>query len=338
MLVSRPLSLAIAVGLALSAASLPVAARQLSPAQSRQRALSAVKSWGYQLQKMDLDAIVASPFDLLVIDHAPDRVDSVELLLRRDELKVLKAKPDGSRRVVLAYISIGEAEHYRFYWNNAWLEPDLRPTWLGAVNPQWAGNYPVEFWQPSWQSLIYGQSDSYIDRVLDAGFDGIYLDRADVYQQFAAHPNAEAEMAAFLTHLIDHARRLKPDALVVLQNAEELLRRKEIRGRIDAIAKESLYLNPEAAPLTPAAATPAAKTSDTQASLADLRLARKAGRKVFVVEYTADPIAARAARRQAEAEGFVIHFTERTLSQLNVRGPDQQVTASTPAATTAPVQ
>ena len=328
MLISRNIPFALAAGLVL-ATGITASARDLSPAQSRQHAISAVKSWGYQLQKMDLDALTVSPFDLLVIDHAPDRVESVELLLRRSEVSVLKEKPDGSRRLVLAYVSIGEAERYRFYWDDAWLEPASRPDWLGAVNPQWVGNYPVEFWQPSWQTLIYGQSDSYIDRVLDAGFDGIYLDRADVYQQFATRPNAEAEMASFLTNLIDHARRLKPDAIVVLQNAEELLRRKDIRGRIDAIAKESLYLNPEAA--TPAPA------SDTEASLADLRLARKAGRKILVVEYTADPIAARSARRQAEADSFLIHFTHRTLSELNVRGPDQQVTAGAPLPATLPV-
>ena len=267
-------------------------------------------------------ALAASPFDLIVIDHAPDRVESVELMFKRSEIQALKSKPDGSRRLVLAYLSIGEAERYRFYWDESWLEPGRRPSWLGADNPQWAGNYPVEFWNPEWQKLIYGASGSYVERVMEAGFDGVYLDRADVYQQFPARPQAEAEMAEFLARLADHVRRLKPDALVVMQNAEELLRRRHVRARLDAISKESLYLNPEAA--KPATA------DDTRQSISDLRLARKDGRKVLVVEYTIDPMVAAAARRRAEADGFLIHFAERTLSQLNLRGPDQQLTAGVP--------
>ena len=310
--------------LAFNAAQGPAKAREISPETKRARLMAGVQNWGYQLQKLNTTDLAASPFDLIVIDHAPDRVESVELTFRRAEIEALKVKPGGGRRLVLAYVSIGEAERYRFYWDDGWLEAGKRPTWLGADNPQWAGNYPVEFWNPDWQRLIYGASDSYLERVMEAGFDGVYLDRADVYQQFPSHPTAEAEMADFVIAVADHVRSLKPDALVVMQNAEELLRRKPVRARVDAIAKESLYLNPEAA----APATPA----DTRDSISDLRLVRKAGHKVMVVEYTADATNAAAARKRAEADGFLIHFAERSLSKLNVRGPDQQVTAGDPEA------
>ena len=36
------------------------------------------------------------------------------------DLARLRVKPDGSRRVVLSYLSIGEAENYRYYWNKSW--------------------------------------------------------------------------------------------------------------------------------------------------------------------------------------------------------------------------
>jgi cysteinyl-tRNA synthetase, unknown class len=288
---------------------------KVAMAEKRAATMAKVKSWGYQLQRLDPPAIAASPFDLVVIDHAPDRVESVEMLFRRAELDALKTKPDGTRRLVLAYLSIGEAENYRFYWDNAWFDDLRRPAWLGEVNPQWVGNYPVEFWRPGWQQLIYGRSDSYLDRVLDAGFDGIYLDRADVYDQFKDRPQAKEEMAAFVSGLIDHARSIKPDTLVVLQNAEELVRRKDIRSRIDGVAKESLFFNPDL--------IAAASASDVTAALGDLRLARKAGRKILLVEYLGDPVRAKQARTRAEAEGFVIHFAERSLSSLNVRAPDQ---------------
>jgi cysteinyl-tRNA synthetase, unknown class len=290
------------------------AQKRPAPGVDRQRALANVKTWGYQLQKIDTDRLETSKLDLLVIDHAPDRVESVELLFRRTEIETLKVKPDGSRRLVLAYVSIGEAERYRFYWNEAWLEAGSRPSWLGNVNPRWVGNYPVEFWQPEWQNLMYGFSDSYVDRVLEAGFDGIYLDRADVHEEFKTRPTARADMAKFVADLADHARAINPAAIVVLQNAEDLMRRPEVRQRVDGVAKESLYFNADKS-------DEATAPDDFKAASADLAIAKRAGRKVLVVEYTADPVKQEVARKRAAAEGFLLHFAERTLSGLTEQTP-----------------
>ena len=275
-----------------------------------------VKSWGYQLQRLDVGALAASPFDLLVIDHAPDRVESVELLFRRSDIEPLKVKPDGGRRVVLAYMSIGEAERYRFYWDDRWLDKSSCPVWMGPVNPQWAGNYPVQYWEREWQSLIFGKSDSYVDRVLEAGFDGIYLDRADVYEQFKSRPTAQEDMVSFMTKLMDHARAIKPEAIVVLQNAEELLRDKQIRARLDGAAKESLYFDADknGAPMP---------LDEQQAAANDLRLLKRAGGKIMAVEYVSSAEQAAVARKQALQDGFMIHFTERSLATLNLHGPDE---------------
>ncbi len=319
---------AVMVGLlALTLASTISAARDASPEVQRRKAMGHVKTWAYQLQRLEPAVLKVSPFDLLVIDHAPDRVESVEDMFRRADIAALKLKPDGTRRIVLAYVSIGEAERYRFYWDEAWLDAATRPAWLGlaTVNPQWAGNYPVEYWRSEWQSLIYGRSDSYIDRVLEAGFDGIYLDRADVYEQFKSRPSAQGDMESFIAALTDHARAINPQAIIVLQNAEELIQSRAVRNRIDAIAKESLYFNPD----TPGTASP---TDDEAASLEDLRRARQAGRKVLVVEYVADADRARIARRKANKEGFLIHFAERSLSVLNVVAPDHQPQTANTAA------
>jgi cysteinyl-tRNA synthetase, unknown class len=287
----------------------------------RKQALRNVKSWGYQLQKLDLAQLSASAFDLLVVDHAPDRAESVEQMFRSVEVDRLKMKPDGSRRIALAYVSIGEAERYRFYWDETWVSQATCPSWLGPVNPQWAGNYPVEFWQPQWQALIFGSSTSYVDRVLAAGFDGIYLDRADVYDQFKTRPSAQADMEAFVVNLTTYARTITPTAIVVLQNAEELLRNKRVLSALDGVAKESLYFNADQAstPNTP---------SELAASLADLRRAKQAGVKVMLVEYLDEADKARLARKQAVEDGFLIHFTERSLSTLNLEGSERPALGS----------
>lgn len=282
----------------------------------RRRLMANVQSWGYQLQKLDLTQLATSPFDLLVIDHAPDRAESVEQMFRPAEVARLKTKADGSRRIALAYMSIGEAERYRFYWNEAWVTQASCPSWLGPVNPKWAGNYPVEYWQPQWQSLIFGSSASYADRILSAGFDGLYLDRADVYEQFKSHPNAKADMETFLLALVRYARTINPAAIVVLQNAEELTRNKVLRAELDGVAKESLYFDADRAsiPTSP---------SERAESLGDLHRAQKAGLKVLAVEYVDDEGKAAIARMQAKADGFLVHLTERSLATLNVDGAER---------------
>jgi cysteinyl-tRNA synthetase len=74
-----------------------------------------------------------------------------------------------------------------------------------------------------------------------AGFDGVYLDRVDAFEEFESeNAQARGEMIAFINALAAHARVLRPGFLVVPQNGEELLDDAGYRATIDAIAKEDL--------------------------------------------------------------------------------------------------
>jgi cysteinyl-tRNA synthetase len=104
-------------------------------------------------------------------------------LLTREQVRSLKSKSSGMRRLVLAYLSIGEAEEYRYYWRSEWKRRP--PQFLGRENPEWKGNYKVRYWMDEWQEIICGRADgglfekSYLKRIIDAGFDGVYLDILD---------------------------------------------------------------------------------------------------------------------------------------------------------------
>ena len=124
-----------------------------------------------------LAALRAAPHDLLVIDVDHDRTP-----LTRDEVASLRVRPGGGRRLVIAYLSIGEAERYRPYWKAAW--DDERPAWLLGENPDWPGNYRVRYWDRAWQALIFGDDTSELARIVDAGFDGVWLDRVDQFETF----------------------------------------------------------------------------------------------------------------------------------------------------------
>jgi cysteinyl-tRNA synthetase len=282
-----------------------------SPGAERQKLLADVTSWRYQLRRLDIDEIAASPADLAVIDYAPDRYRGIEEPFPAEAVARMQRKPDGRRRLLLAYLSIGEAERYRTYWNNDWYEPTTRPAWLiGAANPRWDGNFPVRFWHPGWQQIVLGSPQAYLDRILAAGFDGVYLDRADVFQELAReNQNGARDMGALIARIARYARAMKPDALVVMQNAEELIARPEVRDAIDAIAKEDwLYgVSHEEK------ANPADMVRD---SLGYLRRAKSRGLRVLVVEYLSDPGTARAAEARIRREGFLPLIAERSLGTL----------------------
>ncbi|MGE0700967.1 MAG: endo alpha-1,4 polygalactosaminidase, partial [Hyphomicrobiaceae bacterium] len=138
--------------------------------------LGRVQSWGYQLQDLDVARAAASPFDLLVVDYAKDGGD--DSALTSAEVRRLQTKTGGGRRLVLAYLSIGEAESYRSYWRKDWKRQ--RPDWLLGENPDWDENYAVCFWDAGWQDLLCGSPGALLDRVMAQGFDGVYLDKCDV--------------------------------------------------------------------------------------------------------------------------------------------------------------
>jgi cysteinyl-tRNA synthetase len=124
-----------------------------------------------------LDAIRGTNYDLVLIDLFFD-----DTALSNDEISSLKVKQNGGARLVICYMSIGEAEDYRYYWQEGW--NTAPPVWLAEENPEWRGNYKVHYWAPEWQNLIVGNADSYLEKILTAGFDGVYLDLIDAFEYF----------------------------------------------------------------------------------------------------------------------------------------------------------
>ena len=309
--------------------------------------LAGVRTWGYNIQKPDIDAIAASPYDLVVIDYSKTGED--EDAFSVEDVKRMRAKPDGSRRIVLAYLSIGEAESYRFYWNHDWAEPiriveggeepeekdasaakkgapkkaaaPLKtrtlhiprlsaPVWLGRENDVWGTNFLVRYWEKSWQELIFGSPSSYLDRIIATGFDGVFLDRVDAFTGVTdERATGKAEMVQFVTTLARYARQKRPGFAIVPQNGEELLAEPAYLAAIDGIAKEDLLYGhaEEGKPNKP---------DYIQVASDRLSLATRANLPVLVVEYTlvketADKLAA-----EITGKGFIPHFSIKSLDRL----------------------
>jgi len=269
--------------------------------------LSEVKSWAFQLQNVDPVEIKLSPYDLVVVDYGFDRRNATAF--PREVVNLMRTRPDGRQRLVLAYFSIGEAEDYRYYWQDSWLKN--RPEWLEPENPDWPGNYLVQYWHPEWQALLFGSPNAYLDRIIDAGFDGVYLDGADKFEQWKVRrPTAAADMVSLVGALASYARAQRKDFLVIPQNGDDLLANSSFAGVIDGFAREDLLYS-ERDP----------DERNTQRSIADsirrFRPLVNAGKPVFVVEYTTSADLAAAMLREIKELGFIGYVAGRDLNRLS---------------------
>jgi cysteinyl-tRNA synthetase len=122
--------------------------------------------------------VTARNYDLMIMDL----FFNGRITFNASEINQLKNKSNGGKRLVLAYLSIGEAEDYRYYWQTRWT--NQKPDWLLDENPDWKGNLKVKFWNKEWQSIITGNDSSYLHMIMKADFDGVYLDRVDAFEYF----------------------------------------------------------------------------------------------------------------------------------------------------------
>ena len=61
---------------------------------------------------------------------------------------------------------------------------DGQPAWLDNKNPDWTGNFKVKYCHSTWQNVIYGNDDSYLKKILNAKFAGVYLDIIEAYEYY----------------------------------------------------------------------------------------------------------------------------------------------------------
>lgn len=182
-----------------------------------------VESWVYQLQDADPDLIASSDFDLIVMDYSADGTEENKYTLE----EINNIEENGI--IPIAYISIGEAEDYRFYWQDEWNKNP--PSWLGKENTEWVGNYKVKYWEERWKTIV----KEYLDKVINQGFLGVYLDIIDGFEYWSDPDNGEdihpseketaGRMIDFLVEIASYCRDEKGKAgfYIIPQNGERIL-------------------------------------------------------------------------------------------------------------------
>ncbi len=227
-------------------------------------------------------------------------------------------------RKVVAYLSIGEAEDYRPYWQSEWVSNGKRtataPVWLGIENPEWKGNYQVKYWDADWQKLMLAA----IDDAMARGFDGVYLDIVDGFQTYEQEADGylddrmnpetkqtyRRDMLDWVKAIAARARAKNPAALVIPQNGSQLVADKEFVEVISAQGIEDLFTNGKNL-------QPASYTDEILGHLKTLALAKK---PVLLVEYPKTPERQALSKKLAKENGLVWLVTDRQLKTLGESG------------------
>lgn len=189
------------------------------------------EAWGIQLQNYEgqygLTRIKDAPVRLWVMDYASSadhEFSSLEIELLKDNKKII------------SYLSIGEIENYRFYY------PSLTQKVKGAINPLWKDNQTANYWEREWHDVIVEQ---YLPKILNAHFDGVFLDIIDAFERFPDKAAKAEEMANLVIEISKKAKSVNKNFVVILQNGIHIRRHLKDPDRlmdaIDGVNVENVF-------------------------------------------------------------------------------------------------
>ena len=132
----------------------------------------------YDRQEEFVEALANTNYDAVIIDlfHRGRQAFTPE------NIKGMRFKKLGARRLVLAYLNVGQAETFRYYWQPNWRSGS--PSFIASAVSGHSDRYYVRFWDAGWQNMIAAQQGSYLQGVLRQGFDGVLLDGVEAYKFF----------------------------------------------------------------------------------------------------------------------------------------------------------
>ena len=222
----------------------------------------------FVLQCAGFNELYKADFDIAVID-----CDDSGLT----EKEVLKLKQQG--KSIISYLSIGEAENYRSYWQRGYRPGN--PDFIDTENPDWPGNYKVKFWHAQWQEIIFSK----LDEIVGLGYDGVYLDVVDAYKYFedkdnddSVSINAKSEMVKFVKEISSRAKTINPQFLIIPQNAEELVLENRYLEAIDGLGRENLWFEKNIR----------IENEIMAGVLENISYAKNIGKFIFAISYTDD--------------------------------------------------
>ncbi len=308
--------------------------------------INEVKLWAYNIQQVNTsrqrNELVGTHFDMYVLEPVITEKGQAGFNIAGliKDIKDYNKTNYNKEPIVLAYVDVGQAEDWRWYWQNGWGIGN--PDWIVATDPNdWEGNYPVAYWHPQWQRIvIYGhRGKSHVQEILRAGFDGIYMDWVEAFSDDDVRAKAREDgvnpvqaMFQFIEKIRNFARSgspiANPDFLIVAQNASDLHQKNRARYEtlMDAIALEAVWYDGDGGfDNWSDSRGYNVLTNDlypgwTEEVLSHLQ-ALKGKMPIFIAEYAQNlqgrRLASRVYNTLAPQHGFIPYCTRRSLSRLS---------------------
>jgi cysteinyl-tRNA synthetase, unknown class len=301
--------------------------------------LNNVHSFMYQLQGLEdrdsQEQLARSAYDMLIVEPT-FTLKGEEAFNAKEMVAKLKAGKPG--RIVVAYVDIGEAERFRSYWNASWKRPTKKksgsPAFLLAPDPDgWKDDVSIAYWDEQWQRIWLGP-DGVLRKIMAAGFDGIYMDWVEAYDEPRVVAEARKQgvdptkaMVDFIAAIRGELRALRANAIVIAQNAPDLIDAdRRYSSLIDGVGFEDTWFRGDAD-----AQWNNAKGGDirndgkdedsTAARLKQYQKFRGAGIPVFTIDYCLKPENAGSVYRAASNEGLIPLVTRVSLERMTTTPP-----------------
>jgi len=261
---------------------------------TRPEGLNAVKKWFILLDYRGAESLPdpseVKKFDMAILD--PDSHPPLEEI--KDNI------------ILIAYLSVGEAEGYRGYWE----EIKDRP-WVIGENPFWKENYYVDVRNKEWQKVIL---DEVIPGIIEKGFKGIFLDTLDTSSMLEEkYPIEHAGSDRAMIGLILAIRESYPELFLISNNGFSIL--KDIVPFLDGMLTEDINMMPD---FEKGGYKKVPKNESAYKVKILNELKKEYNISVFVIDYA--PQGDRRALRECIAEskklGFKPYIAEKELSRI----------------------
>ena len=184
------------------------------PLNSSKPAWLSVPDWGMQTASYDqrgLAPIAASAKGMVIVG----RHNALGQPWPRAEVDAA-----AENKWLLAYMAVGEAQKSEWYWQNGWGVGN--PPWIVGNNPYFANNVYADLASRDWWNLQFAT----LDRIIDQGFNGVFLDVPDIYwlPGYPGGPSREnmAKAVNLVCALAQHGRARVPGFKLVPNNAINL--------------------------------------------------------------------------------------------------------------------
>lgn len=206
------------------------------------------------------------------------------------------------RAKIFAYLSIGEAEPYRAYFNK------IRKEWIIGENKFW-NSYIVDLRAQEYQDLLL----EIMEEIGKKGYDGLFLDTFDSYQMALDQREWESYELAEI-NLIRRAKAAYPHLMLIPNRSFEIL--EHIRDYINGFLFEGLFskIDFETDSYVPVS------EEERKWLLAKLEPARSVDIPIVVVDYVSlsDREKVSELIRRIRSFGFIPYISEKELNVIGV--------------------